>query len=253
MANVETLVGGTGNDTITYTTLVSKGSINLGDGTDTLTFGDFTNTATVSDVESIIGGSAARYHDVLARSRPRQIDLDDGNDTLTLGNFANTVTVVNVETIIGGTDADTITVSGSGAAMVRGGGGIDIVSGGSGADTFVFDKKVAGSYMVVQNMGTGADKIGLDTDNSSTLTTNAYDTTGALTNGGNITSVADNATLLPTIASTGGKGGFVYQQDTGELYFSANGNFTGGGTLVGVITTNGSTPWTYDFTKFIDV
>ncbi len=70
--------------------------------------------------------------------------------------------------------------------MVRGGGGIDTVTGGSGADTFVFDKKVAGSYMVVQNMGTGADKIGLDTDNSSTLTTNAYDTTGTLTNNGNI-------------------------------------------------------------------
>ncbi len=79
--------------------------------------------------------------------------------------------------------------------MVRGGGGIDIVTGGSGADTFVFDKKVAGSHMIVQNMGTGADKIGLDTDNSSTLTTNAYDTTGTLTNGGNITSVADHTTL----------------------------------------------------------
>jgi hypothetical protein len=102
-------------------------------------------------------------------------------------------------------------------------------------------------------MGTGADMIGLDTDNSSTLTTNAYDTTGLLSNGGNITSVADSAALLATTLSTGGKGGFAYQSDTGELYFSANGSFTGGGTLIGVITTNGSTPWTYDFTKFIDV
>jgi hypothetical protein len=107
--------------------------------------------------------------------------------------------------------------------------------------------------MVIQNMGTGADKIGLDTDNSFTLTTNAYDTTGTLTDNGNIKAVADNGTLLTTTLSTGGKGGFVYQQDTGELFFSANGNFTGGGTLIGVITTNGSTAWTYDFTKFIDV
>ncbi len=76
MTNVETLIGGAGNDTITYTTLVSKGSINLGDGTDTLTFGDFANTATVSDVESITGGSGADTI-TLGTVATATIDLDD--------------------------------------------------------------------------------------------------------------------------------------------------------------------------------
>jgi hypothetical protein len=102
-------------------------------------------------------------------------------------------------------------------------------------------------------MGTGADKIGLDTDVSSTINTNTYDTTGSLTNNGNLKAVANAAALTATVLSTGGKGGFVYQQDTGQLYFSSNGDFTSGGTLIGVITSDGSTPWTYDHTKFIDV
>jgi Ca2+-binding RTX toxin-like protein len=154
--------------------------------------------------------------------------------------------------VIGGAGADTITVT-AGTSHIRGGGGIDHVTGGSGADTFVFDQNSAGSHMVVMNMGTGADRIGLDTDANSTVNTNTYDTTGSLTNNGNIKAVANSAALLSTTLTTGGKGGFVYQQDTGELYFSTNGDFTSGGTLIGVITTDGSTPWTYDFTKFIDV
>ena len=66
ISNVETLIGGSANDTITLGAAASKASIDLGAGTDTLTFGKFANTATVSNVETIVGGSLA--------------------DTLTLGN-----------------------------------------------------------------------------------------------------------------------------------------------------------------------
>ena len=68
-----------------------------------------------------------------------------------------------------------------------------------------------------------------------------------------ITSTADGTTLLTVSLSNGPKGGFAYQQNTGELYYSSNGNFAGGGTLVGVVYTSGTTPWVFDATKFTQV
>ena len=50
-----------------------------------------------------------------------------------------------------------------------------------------------------------------------------------------------------------GHGAFVYQQNTGALYYSATGSFSGGGTQVATITTNGTTAWTYDATRFTAV
>lgn len=44
---------------------------------------------------------------------------------------------------------------------------------------------------------------------------------------------------------------FVYQQDEGNLYYSADGDFSGGGTLVAVIHSGGVTPWTYDIAGFM--
>ena len=52
---------------------------------------------------------------------------------------------------------------------------------------------------------------------------------------------------------TGSKGGFVYQQDTGELYYNSTGVFTGGGTLVGVIDGSSSVPWVYNASSFVQV
>ncbi len=68
------------------------------------------------------------------------------------------------------------------------------------------------------------------------MTADTYDLGGAaLVDNTNLKAVANAATRLTIAEATGGKGGFVYQQDTGELYYSNNGNFAGGGTLVGVI------------------
>ena len=98
------------------------------------------------------------------------------------------------------------------------------------------------------------DLLGLDTTGSATLTNNPFDLGGvALTNGIDIAMVADSAALLAKTLSTGGKGGFVYEQDTGGLYYNSAGNFSGGGTLLGIVTTDGTTPWLYDPNKFIEV
>ena len=66
-----------------------------------------------------------------------------------------------------------------------------------------------------------------------------------------ITSVSDYDTLLATTLANGGDGAFVYQQDEGNLYYSADGDFSGGGTLVAVINAAGGTPWTYDIAGFM--
>ncbi len=109
MTNVETLVGGTGDDTITFTTQLSNGSVDLGAGTDSLSLNTAANTATVSNVESLLGGSGNDTITVSTLLSNATIDLYSGSDKLTLGNFANVATVSNVETIVGGTAADTLT------------------------------------------------------------------------------------------------------------------------------------------------
>lgn len=71
--------------------------------------------------------------------------------------------------------------------------------------------------------------------------------------GTDLISVADSAARLAASLSNGGKGGFVYQQDTGGLYYSTDGSFSGGGVQIAKITTDGSTAWTFDASKFMQV
>jgi Ca2+-binding RTX toxin-like protein len=251
ISNVESLLGNSGDDTITYATQATNVTIDLAGGSDTIKLGNFVNTASISNVETILGGSGVDTITVQTQLVNGSIDLGASTDRLTLGNFTNSVTVANVETLIGGTGDDTITVS-AGTSQIRGGGGIDHITGSAGADTFIFDQNASGSYMVIENMGTGADKIGLDTNTSSTLGGNTYSISGALSTT-NMRAVDDQAVRLTTVLGTGGNGGFTYQKDTGALYYSADGDFTSGGMLIGVITTDGATPWTYDFTRFLAV
>ena len=81
-------------------------SVDLGAGADKLTLADGGNTATVCNLETLIGGSGA---DVIqfatAGLTNASVDLAAGSDTLTLGNFANSATVANVETLTGGSAA----------------------------------------------------------------------------------------------------------------------------------------------------
>jgi len=137
-----------------------------------------------------------------------------------------------------------------GQSMGRIGLSVPTKGGGVPAPDFgkSFDQATTGNYTTINNFSAAnSDLIGLDTTGSATLSVDAYDLGGAaLTDETNVTDVANAAARTATTLSTGGYGGFVYQTDTGELYYNATGAFSGGGTLVGVITTNGTTPWTYD-------
>jgi len=178
------------------------------------------------------------------------VDLGAGHDTLTLGDFTNHISVANVETVVGGGGMNFITVTSGAAAVIDAGANVNEVWGHAAADVFVFDQDSAGNFTTIMNFNQGAgNKIGLDLSGNAAFAGKAYDVS-SLTNGVNIEAVADSTVRHATTLTTGGHGGFLYEQDTGQLYYSANGNFTGGGTLVGVITTDGVTPWTYNFGSF---
>jgi hypothetical protein len=230
-------------------------SVNLGTGSNAITLANATNTGSLSNVQTLTGGTGVDTITLATSLVNGSIDLGAGADSLQLAAMTNRVSVANVETLLGGVAGDTIILSGANSSMVVASGGLNFVTGNAAADTFVIDQASAGNVTTILNFSTTkGDKIGLDTTGSGTLGTNTYDLGGAaLVDLTNIKSVASAAARLATSLSTGGKGGFVYEQDTGELYYNAAGSFAGGGTLVAVVTTNGTTPWTYAANSFQQV
>ena len=108
----------------------SAAAIDLAGGSDTLTLGNFANSATVANVETITGGTGADSITLgTALTTAMAVDLGAGADKLTLANLANTGTVRDVETLMGGTGADAITSIMSSAQAV---GSVDL---GAGSDT----------------------------------------------------------------------------------------------------------------------
>ena len=255
VANTETIIGGTGNDTITLgSALTNSMSVDLGTGSNKLTLGNFTNTGTVSAIGTLIGGTGADTITLGTAATNGSVDLGGSNDTLHLGDTTNSISVTNTASVMGGSGADTIVLTGSNASLVDGGGGLNFITGNVGANEFVFDQDSAGNTSKIKNFNSGkGDTIALDTTGSGILGGNTYNVgSGGLTPN-DLTSVADNTALLATTLTNGGKGQFAYELDTGGLYYSSNGVFSGGGTLVGTVTTDGTTPWTFDATKFVQV
>ena len=175
-------------------------------------------------------------------------DLGTGSNTLQLANTTNSVSATNVASVLGGTGDDTIVLIGSNASYVDGGGRSDVITGNTGPNEFVFDQNSAGNSSTLENFdNTKGDTVGLNT-------TSIYNVGGAgIADGVDIVAVADNTTLLATTLTNGTAGGFAYESDTGALYYNSTGDFSGGGTLIGTITTDGSTPWVYDPTAFVQV
>ncbi|HTI79927.1 MAG TPA: hypothetical protein VL614_05695, partial [Acetobacteraceae bacterium] len=256
VANIETITGGTGNDSITLSgPLTTAMSVDLGAGSSKLTLANASNTGAVSNVQTLVGGTGTDNVTLGTSIINGSVDLAAGSDTLQLANNTNRVSIANTETVLGGTGNDVIVLTGSNAGLVVGGGGMDFVTGNTTADQFVFDQNSAGNYSTVQNFSSAkGDKIALDTTGSATLGTDTYDLNGAaLADGTTLKAVADAASRLAVPVLNGGHGAFVYQQDTGELYYSGNGSFAGGGTLVGVIDSSSGVAWTYNANSFITV
>ena len=71
MANTETITGGTGNDTVTLGTgFTTAMQIDLGTGANKLTLATGGNIGTVSNVQTLIGGTGRRCHHPRHRASP---------------------------------------------------------------------------------------------------------------------------------------------------------------------------------------
>jgi hypothetical protein len=114
LANVATLTGSGGNDTINISSIQTALSINGSGGNDTLNLSGGSDTVTVSNVETVNGNT--------------------GIDTVTIGAAGPAVTFRNVENIIGSAGIDQITLAADtgvtfvGATIDLGGGTNDVVT-----------------------------------------------------------------------------------------------------------------------------
>ena len=135
-------------------TAITNGTVDLGAGTDTLTLANGTNSATVANTETIIGGTGATASRWRARSPTPPSTLAPAIDTLTFGSCTNSATVANTETIMGGTGNDTITLAGA----LTTGMSVDL---GAGANTLTLDN--GANTGTVKNIGTLIGGTGTDT------------------------------------------------------------------------------------------
>jgi hypothetical protein len=78
---------------------VTNASIDLGAGNDILIFANGTNSATVANAETIIGGTGNDTITLATAAANASVDLGAGSDKLTLANATNSATVANAETI----------------------------------------------------------------------------------------------------------------------------------------------------------
>ncbi|MGH2905629.1 MAG: S8 family serine peptidase [Solirubrobacterales bacterium] len=232
-ADVENVIGGSGNDTITGPSSGSvANTLSGGDGNDTLNGGDGTDTlngdnnndtldgGTGADVFN--GGAGTDTATYASRTVAETVTLDgtqnDGdttNDTATKDNVKT-----DVENVTGGTGADTFTgqTSGGVANTFLGGSGNDTLTGNDGNDTF--------------DGGTGADvfngNAGTDTVTYASRSTAETVTLDGTQNDGdttNDTSTKDNVkTDIENV--TGGTGA---DSITGQTSGSVANVFDGGG------------------------
>ncbi|MGL4637862.1 MAG: beta strand repeat-containing protein [Beijerinckiaceae bacterium] len=138
------LVGDAGNNT--FYGLSGNDYIDGGDGSDTVTYGDWGNRSG-SGAPDLVGMNASRPNGVtvtlVAAAPGTASDSEGGTDTL-----------VSVENVIGSTGNDTINGStvantlsgGAGLDQLNGGGGADTLNGDAGNDTL--DGGVGNDYMV---------------------------------------------------------------------------------------------------------
>jgi hypothetical protein len=142
IANAETITAtGTGNDTVNLTSsLLSGSSIDLDGNTDVVNLLGGTNTASISNVETINGTSGV---DTLTlentQSSGTTVNLLGDGDVLNLAAGTNILNILNVEAVNGTTSADILTVQNVLAAnqVLDGGGDTDTLNLGSTSNNTV--------------------------------------------------------------------------------------------------------------------
>ena len=154
-ADVETLIGGSGNDKLTGSTFsgapigYTKNNKLVGNGgNDTLLGLDGNDTLDGGlGLDSLVGGAGTDLADYSSRSENLKLDLDGIADDGAVGE--NDMIVADIENLTGGKGNDWIVGSGSNNVL-RGGSGNDTLEGSSGNDTLYGD---AGSDKLLGQSG----------------------------------------------------------------------------------------------------
>lgn len=170
--DVENIIGGKGDDTLTGST--NSNRIQGGDGNDTLSGGtgngdclldvdileggagdDTFNQGSAADCgDSMVGGAGTDVASYASRTNALVIDIDNSADDGEVGENDNVKS--DIEKVVGGAGDDTITGSANGD-IIDGGLGDDVLSGGAGDDTFLEGAVTNGGD--VMNGGTGRDTV----------------------------------------------------------------------------------------------
>ncbi|WP_442579103.1 calcium-binding protein [Mesorhizobium sp. ASY16-5R] len=217
---INTLIGGGGNDTI----LGLKGDdilfgqegddiLNGGTGPDGLFGGNNLDTASYS---TALAGVVASLTRPAANSGDAAGDTYASIENLTGSRFGDTLTGNSlVNALLGGDGEDTL----------NGRLGNDVMSGSSGKDTFVFDTALSatGNVDSVTDFRAADDTVCLENAVFTTLTAK-----GTLA----LDAFRANTTGLATDSSDR----IIYETDTGELYYDANGSAAGGGIVFAELT-----------------
>ncbi|MFK8016537.1 MAG: beta strand repeat-containing protein, partial [Gammaproteobacteria bacterium] len=241
-ANIENAEGGLGNDTFSFESAGGLVALDGQDGLDTVEGADQVNTFTVTgdnagtlnaqadftNVESLVGGSAADTFVLDAVAQIPQMDGGDGDDTILGANVATdwTVSALNegmvnnqaftsIENLTGGDMIDTFDILANITGVVDAGGGDDVFDiaaqfeadllGGAGDDQFRLTADLAGNAMTGSiDGGAGGDTlIGFDAANiwivemlnAGTLNDIAFGEVENITGGSMVDTITLNADL----------------------------------------------------------
>lgn len=209
-AGDDSLFGGNGADALTGG--AGNDLINGGNGSDTAIFVG-TDTITV-DLNLTDVQNTGQGLDKLVGIE--NLVAGDGDDLLT-GNGQNNA-------LTGGFGNDTL-LGGGGNDVLAGGAGADRLTGGAGTDAFVF------------NVEFGDGNVDRITDFN--VTDDSIQLANAIFTGLNMGAVAASAFVANTSGlAVDGADRIIYETDTGNLYYDADGNGAGASVLFAVLNTN---------------
>ncbi len=113
IANIETVTGASGGDTIEIGGITANMRLDLGGGDDAITITAAATTLRVTGVESISGGAGGdvvTFDQAVNITTANAIDLGGGTDRVNLANGGNTIRLTAVESVIGGTGNDVVSL-----------------------------------------------------------------------------------------------------------------------------------------------
>jgi Ca2+-binding RTX toxin-like protein len=231
--------GGEGNDLLiidysynTYTGIEPPSGITRsidGAGKEFFEAYDSNNTSTAvffSNIERFqITGTSANDN-IYTGNGNDTIDGGAGNDTIDgLGGNDYLTGGTGKDSLTGGSGADTL-IGGAGADILVGGLGLDSLTGGAGADIFALSKN--SGIDTIRDFGTGGDKLQIS----------ASDFGSGLVAGNLAANRFLSGSSVGAGSATGSVGQFLYNTNSGALYFDANGAGGGLGIQIATLATN---------------